>query len=61
MKIRFFKKKVTDKNKHIEPTKICWGCGKDMYNGKNICSDECADVVDMQYAGYEMELVELNF
>jgi len=56
MKIRFFRKKATNKNKHIEPiekTGICWGCGKDMYNGKNICSDECNDAVEVQMWGLE--------
>jgi len=37
---------------HPQPTGVCDGCGKDMYNGENICSSDCADTVEVQMWGY---------
>ena len=34
------------------PTGICHGCGKNMYNGLNVCSLDCLDVIEMQLSGH---------
>ena len=33
-------------------TGICHGCGKNLYNGLDVCSLACLDVVNLQYSGY---------
>ncbi len=35
-----------------QPTGLCSGCGKTMYNGLDVCSLDCFDVIEIQYAGY---------
>ena len=35
------------------PTGVCWGCGKIMYNGEDICSESCSEIVEFQLCGYE--------
>ncbi len=37
------------------PKGTCAGCGKDLYAETEVCSNGCAEVVEMQLSGYENE------
>ena len=34
------------------PTGICYGCGKDIFNSEETCSDICKEIVELQLSGY---------